>query len=133
MPESTLWIGRPSQVINLGTFLSCFLVVTIPYAFWKFLEIKATEYKLTQSRLITRWGILNRKSDEIELYRVKDYQIVEPVSLRLFGLANLILITSDKSSPVFTIKAISNAETLKNLIRNRVEVLRKEKGVREID
>ncbi|MBK8443518.1 MAG: PH domain-containing protein [Sphingobacteriales bacterium] len=67
------------------------------------------------------------------MYRVKDYTVEEPFELRIFHLANIVLVSSDKSLPSITLYAISEAETLRDHIRYHVERLRAAKGVREVD
>ena len=135
--EKDVWYGTPSQVINLGTFIVCgllfFLVIPLFVALWRWLEVKFTNYELTTQRLRTRYGVLNRKTDELELYRVRDYQLVEPFFLRLFSLGNVVLRTSDRSNPVVTIKAVENGEELREKLRQYVEECRTHKGVREFD
>ncbi|HAX09962.1 MAG TPA: hypothetical protein DCX68_07935 [Marinobacter hydrocarbonoclasticus] len=135
--EKDVWYGTPSQVVNLGTFIVCgllfFLVIPLFIALWRWLEVKYTKYELTTQRLRTRYGVLNRKTNELELYRVRDYQLEEPFFLRLFSLGNVILRTSDRTSPVVTIRAIENGEELREKLRQYVEECRTHKGVREFD
>lgn len=135
--EKKVWSGTPSQVINLGTFILCglffWLLFPLFIALWKWLEVKNVKYELTNQRLRTRYGVLNKKADELELYRVRDYKLEQPFFLRLFSLGNVILITSDKSTPVVVIKAIPNGEELREKIRRYVEECRTRKGVREVD
>ena len=71
--------------------------------------------------------------DEIELYRIKDSTVDNPFILRILGLGNIRLITSDKSTPVITIPAIKDAREVRETIRKRVEYLRDKKRVREVD
>ncbi len=135
--ENDIWSGTPSQVVNFGTFivygLFFWLVFPLFAILWRWLATKNTKYELTNERLRTRYGILNKKMDELELYRVKDYKLENPFFLRMFSLGNIILETSDRSSPVVTINAIPNAEELREKIRNCVETRRDQKGVREVD
>lgn len=135
--EQHVWSGTPSQVVNLRSFvlygLFFWLVVPLFIIFYRWLDIKCTKYELTSQRFKTRSGILNRKLDELELYRVKDYKLDNPFFLRLFSLGNIILETSDRSHPVVIIRAIPHAEQLREHIRKCVEVRRDQKGVRELD
>lgn len=135
--EKDIWSGTPSQVINLGTYLLLglffFLVIPLFVILWKWLEVKNTKYELTTQRLRTRTGILNKNLDELELYRVKDYKLDQPFFLRMFSLGNVILETSDRSNPVVTIRAIPDAEDVREKIRACVEKRRDEKRVREVD
>jgi uncharacterized membrane protein YdbT with pleckstrin-like domain len=138
MPEEkTVWTSSPSQIINLGVFILCgllfFLVVPIFYALWKWLVVRSTQYELTSERLKIRSGVINRNLDELELYRVRDYRLDQPLSLRVFSLGNIILTTSDKTTPVVVLRAIRNAEGVREELRTHVEACRATKRVREID
>jgi uncharacterized membrane protein YdbT with pleckstrin-like domain len=139
MPEAeqTVWRGRSSQVTNLGLylvcFLTCWLVVPIFIAIWKWLEVRCFVYELTTERLKQTHGIFSKRVDELELYRVKDIALEQSFFLRLFSLANIILDTSDKTTPRVVLKGISQAKELSDLIRQQVEVQRQRKQVREID
>jgi len=135
--ENTLWQGSPSHVENLGTYILCGifspLVLPLLYAFWKWLEIRTTKVEITSQRVIMRSGVLSRRTDELELYRVKDFSVEQPFFLRLFGLGNIVLKTSDRTHPTLIINAVKSAELVREQLRNAVEVRRREKGVREID
>ena len=135
--ERDVWSGTPSQVVNLPTFIVCvllfFLVVPVFYALWRWLVVKMTKYELTTERLRTRYGVLNKKTDELELYRVRDYNFDQPFFLRLFSLGNVILQTSDRSHPTVVIRAIPDGEQLREQIRTHVEACRVAKRVREVD
>lgn len=135
--ERTVWTGTPSQVINLPVFIVCgllfWLIVPLFIIVWKWLVTWSTRYELTTERLKTRVGVINKKMDELELYRVRDYKLEQPLMLRLFSLANIILQTSDRSNPVVVLRAVPDAEHLREQIRALVEACRGQKGVREVD
>lgn len=135
--EKILWSGRPSQVINFRiysiSFLACWLILPILYAIWKWLDVRCTEYTLTSERLRVRCGIFDKTTDEIELYRIKDFTLEEPLFLRMFSLGTIVLITSDRTHPVFAMRAIPRADVVKEHIRKMVEGERERKRVREID
>jgi uncharacterized membrane protein YdbT with pleckstrin-like domain len=135
--ERTVWFGTPSQVVNLGSFillgLFFWLVIPLFIILWKWLVVKNTKYELTTERLRMRHGVLNKKLDELELYRVRDYKLDQPFFLRIFSLGNVILQTSDKTHPVVTIEAVAKAEELREQLRTHVEACRTRKGVREVD
>jgi len=136
--ENILWSGTPSQVTNLGTFviwgiLACTLVlapVSLILIIWKYLEVKNQVYELTNQRLKMHSGVLSKKIEELELYRVRDTQFEQPFFLRLFGLGNVILLTTDSTSPEIILPAIPNAQGVREQIRNAVEETRDSKRVR---
>jgi uncharacterized membrane protein YdbT with pleckstrin-like domain len=135
--ERTVWLGTPSQVINLGSFillgLFFWLVIPLFVILWKWLVVKNMKYELTTERLRLRHGVFNKKLDELELYRVRDYKLDQPFFLRIFSLGNIILQTSDRSHPTVVIQAIPDAENLREQLRTYVEACRTRKGVRELD
>jgi hypothetical protein len=64
---------------------------------------------------------------------VKDYSMDQPLFLRIVGLGNLTLITSDASSPHVSIRAIANVEEVREKLRTAVQAERDRKRVREMD
>ena len=134
--EQAVWSGTPSQVINLGTYVLCilffWLVIPVFIMLWKWLIVRNTQYELTTQRLRLRTGVLNKESSALELYRVKDFTVDQPLFLRFFSVANIILETSDKSHPTVAIRAVHDAEALANTIRENVETMRRGR-VREMD
>lgn len=138
MPEEQdVWFGTPSQVINLGSYivlgLFFWLVIPLFVILWKWLVVKNTKYELTTERFRTRYGVINKKMDELELYRVRDYKLDQPFFLRIFSLGNIVLQTSDRSHPQMLVQAIPDAENLREKFRKHVEECRTRKGVRELD
>lgn len=135
--EIKQWEGTPSQVTNLGVFvlavLFSWLVFPLFIALWRWLVTKNTKYVLTSQRLRTETGVFNKTTDEVELYRVRDYRVDRPFLLRLFSLGNVVLTTSDKSHPLVVINAVPGSEELREQIRSAVEEMRQLKGIREID
>jgi uncharacterized membrane protein YdbT with pleckstrin-like domain len=135
--EKSVWNGTPSQVINIPAFalwgIFFWLVIPIFIILWKWLVVKNTKYELTTERLKIRHGVMNKKMDDLELYRVRDFKLERPFFLRIFSLGNIILQTSDKSHPVVILRAIKNGENIREQIRNMVEACRVKKRVREVD
>jgi hypothetical protein len=64
---------------------------------------------------------------------VKDLETHQPFFYRLIGVENIQLKTSDASTPFLIIEAIPSRVGLADRIRNQVETIRAQKGVREID
>lgn len=135
--ERSVWQGTPSQVVNIGSFillgLFFWLVIPLFVILWKWLVVKNTKYELTTERLRLRYGVFNKKTDELELYRVRDYKLDQPFFLRIFSLSNIVLTTSDKTHPRVVLEAITDGEELREKLRKYVEVCRTRKGVREVD
>lgn len=155
--ERTLWDGTPSQILNLPLFLLCALiagaligvaflfreqvgpwayaiagVAAIPLfiGFWKWIKTRTTRYHLTTERLHLTRGVFSRRTEDLELYRVKDYHIYEPFIMRMFGLADIVLNTMDEPGATIYLKAIPDGKGLRDQIRKHVELCRDRKRVR---
>jgi membrane protein YdbS with pleckstrin-like domain len=137
MPEEMVWRGTSSQWKNFGVFILCaffcWLIVPIFIALARYLQTKNKVYELTTERLKTTEGVFSKVTDTLELYRVKDLEKRQPFLYRLVGVENVALNTSDASSPFILIEAIPSSVGLADKIRNQVEAVRAQKGVREID
>jgi len=135
--EQSLWKGSPAQVVNLGTYfvclLLCWLVVPIFYALWRWIDTRLTEYELTSQRLVFRSGVFNRKTEEVELYRVRDSSLEEPLFLRLFGAGNVVIFATDSSAPSVVLRAVKGAADVRQKLRAAVEMVREQKRVRSIE
>lgn len=129
--EEKIWIGRPSQLINLFTYLLFFWTIIFPLI--AYLKTRFTIYELTRTRLRLKTGIFSQQIEDTELYRVRDYSIDKPFWFRIFGLGHIKILTSDKSNPEINLYAVSKIENTAELIRNNVEIARKKSGTREID
>jgi uncharacterized membrane protein YdbT with pleckstrin-like domain len=135
--ERTVWEGSPSQLQNLGTYivciLLCWLVVPIFVGLWKYLVTRSRRYEVTTQRIFYSSGVFSRERDQLEIYRVKDMRVVEPFFYRMVGRGNVLLDTSDRTTPTFVFEAVRDPRELADLLRTHVEARRRQKGVRELD
>ena len=150
--ENTFWKGSPSQWLNIWPFTGAlllaiglivgglffppaFIALLIPlaYAVWKYLSVRTRVFELTSERLRVTSGVINQKIEEIELYRVKDTQMIRSWWMRLTGLASIVLETSDRGLPNLTIPAVHGGLELREQLRQQVELVRDLKRVREMD
>lgn len=154
--EQAVWTGSPAQILNFFNYLLCLIlavicigiVVKFPAApfwiapagilialivgLWRYYGTKTTVYRLTSQRLISEKGILNRREDSLELYRVKDCQIYKPLFLRIFHLGNITLLTSDETTPVFLMHGIPEVNRVQDMIRNHSEERRRVTHTRDL-
>jgi uncharacterized membrane protein YdbT with pleckstrin-like domain len=91
---------------------------------------RAIVYEVTSQRIRLQRGIFTKRTDELELYRVKDTTLVEPLFLRLAGKGNIEVATFDPSTPNLTLHAVSNPRNLRENLRKYTEECRERKGVR---
>ena len=153
--EKTLWKGSPSQIINFGVYFLCIsgliifgvLLIMIPQtaarmalgagmaiclvvALLRYIATRCRVYEVTSQRIRTSTGVFSRRTDEFELYRVKDITLIEPFFLRISGAGNIVITTNDTTTPTLTLEAIREPQSLREQIRKFAEVCRERKGVR---
>lgn len=102
-------------------------------ALYFYLRVRTHRFTITTERLNEEFGILSKNTDVLELFRVKDLSFSQPLMLRVFGLGDIILQTSDKTTPIVVIHGIQDGQNLTSMIRKQVDIMRQKKGVREID
>ena len=88
-----------------------------------------TVYMLEEEKLLVSSGFLNKREDEVRLYRIMDLTLKRSFRERLFGLGTIHCCSADKSTPEFDIKRIKNSREVKNLISDLVEKQRELKRV----
>lgn len=132
-----LWQASEGQVVNAGwiifTFFGFWLVFPLLITVWKMIVTRCHSYALTGQRLREQAGVFSRNVEELELYRVKDISVQQPLLQRLLGRGEVVLVTSDRTTPTILLSAIPNPIAVADLIRRSVEQCRVAKGVREID
>jgi len=151
--ETRLWKGHSSQWLHFWFYFLSVLIaaaviaagilydqlfffgLVVPFfmVIIRWWMTKATTYELTTQRLIKDSGILNRLHDEMELYRVKDYSLERPFLERLLGLGTLKILTSDVTHPSVVLRAIPEAQEVREKLRTAVQAERDRKRVREMD
>ena len=154
--EIVVWRGTPSQWTNFGSYLFCLLLaagvvaayylVTPPqplillglilpfvWALSRWIATRCHRYEITSERVKMTTGLLSRRTHEVELYRIRDYSVVEPFWLRLVGCGDIVLVSADRSTPQFVLHAVPHATTLKDQIRTHTEQMRQRRGVRDLE
>lgn len=150
--ETTYWKGSPSQWLNIGPFSiaialavgigiggiffpPAFIALLIPIAYmvWSYLTVRCQVFEVTTERIRITKGVINQSIDEVELYRVKDMIVERKWWMRLTGLGNVHIETSDRSLPHVDIPAIRDSIGLREELRRLVEAMRDKKRVREMD
>ena len=150
MEEQAVWKGRSSEVVNLGAHVTCLLgsvafillsvffesiyfliglIFCAAFSLWKKLVNRFRVYEITTERIKVTTGIFSRNTEELELYRVKDTRLVEPFLQRLFSAGNVVLMTTDLTSPRLTVEAVKNAGQLRETLRKNIESCRARKRV----
>lgn len=90
-------------------------------------------YEATTERLKVDYGLLNRHTEEIELFRVQDLSVERSMFDRLFGVGDIVIHSGDATGGKIILWDVPDAERVKDIIRkaSRVERQRHRVGVFE--
>lgn len=113
-----LWFGVLLGVVPL--FNAWYLIV-------------AAQYILTTERLVVISGILTRKTETVELYRVKDLLVCQSWTDQIFHTGNISIISEDRSTPVLEIYGLKKPHVWQEAIRMIVLHERAIKGLRTLE
>jgi len=133
--EATIWEGGPSLAAYAGPIALGLLLLPVFGAgllVWLGVWIawKSAGYKLTSQRLFVRRGLVSRKVQELELYRVTDVAFSQGVIERLFGIGTVSIVANDPTTPSLAMPGITAPETVKETIRTAYRRARRAEGVR---
>ena len=115
--------------------LSCVILIGIPILLLIWLNRRFTVYRITDQRIILEHGVLFRKIDEIELYRVKDVRLDFSLLNQMVNIGTISLNSSDASTNgnPMTMPHIWDARKHRETLRTLVEAIRQRRGVKELD
>lgn len=118
-------VPPPGQFILVGLAVLAFI-----YVLAVVFIVKATRYEVTNERIRIRTGIMTKRTEELELYRAMDTSLIEPLTMRMFGLGTVEVRTVDASSPTVMLEAVHKARQLREDLRKCIEECRDRKRVR---
>ena len=93
------------------------------------LPLSFTKYSMTDERLFIEQGFLNKKEDEVRLYRIMDVSLSRSFGQRLFGVGTIHCCSADKSMKDFDILSIKHPKDVKEQLSELVEKQRDAKRV----
>ena len=93
------------------------------------LPISFTKYTLTGERLFIERGFLNKREDEVRLYRVLDVSLTRSVWQRMFGVGTIHCCSADKTLKDFDIVSVKDPRSVKEMLSELIEKERESKRV----
>ncbi len=96
---------------------------------WCGLPWTFTVYSFDEERIFVDTGFLNKRQDEIRMYRVLDISVTRKFGQRIFGMGSIQLKTSDKTMGDFEIKNIKKVMDVKRQLSDLIEENREKKRV----
>ena len=103
--EEVLFDGYSALLPSVGSVLLAIVTLGLYLlpAWWR---SRSRHYRLTTRRVVVETGVLGKRLEQVDLYRVSDYTVLRPLGQRLLGTGDLVLRTLDRTSPVVAIQGI---------------------------
>ncbi|HEY6077275.1 MAG TPA: PH domain-containing protein [Polyangiaceae bacterium] len=131
--ERVLFEGRAALVPGVGTLLLAILTLGL-WLLVRWVQTLGKKYRITTHRVVVETGVLSKRLEQIDLYRVADYTVERPFGQRLLGTGNLLLKTFDKSTPELNVLEIkTDVVALYEQVRAATEVEKARRNVRMVD
>ena len=89
----------------VGVGLTLGVAVVLAGKVW---VVKTTGYRITTDRIQFERGLLSRRVDNIDMFRIKDLAMHQSVWERLLGIGSITLMSTDATDPEFVISDIPN-------------------------
>lgn len=108
-------------------------VIMVGHPLLKMIGCHYTNYAITSQRIIIGKGVLNRRYEEIELFRVRDVSIKRSFFQRLAGLGTVIVISRDMTQPQCRLRHVGKPFKVVDILRKGVYAAKEARGLREME
>jgi len=105
-------VGRYRVIIGIGLIIAVAFFLLI-----RTVRLKMTYYEVTPERIEWGRGILDRRVDNLDMFRVIDLKLRRSLLDCIFGIGTVGLITTDKSDPEFVFEKIRRPRQLYDVIK----------------
>jgi len=96
--------------VGLIAIVACILLI-------RMIKLKMTYYEVASDRIEWSRGILDRKVDNLDMFRVVDLKMHRSIFDCIFGIGTVGLITTDKTDPEFVFEKVKRPRGLYDIIK----------------
>jgi uncharacterized membrane protein YdbT with pleckstrin-like domain len=131
--EEVLFEGRAALVPSVSVLLLCIVTLGL-WLLPRWWHQGSKLYRVTTRRIVVETGVLSKRLEQIDLYRIADYTVERPFGQRMLGTGNLLLRTFDKTTPELNVREIkTDVVQLYEKLRVATEAEKARRGVRMVD
>ena len=109
---------RGAGLVTMGWFITAAVVLVLGLTIVVGLvTLRATRYTVTNQRLLVESGVFSKNVDEIDMRLIDDSLFKQGFTDRILGIGDVTVMSSDKNTPVFTLRAVRDPRAVRELIR----------------
>ncbi len=113
----------------------CFLFFSLGctgLGWYHYLFLRTSRYLITPEVIRISRGIFFKRTDQVEMFRIKDYIITQPLMFQLFRLMDVTLKSTDPENPVIWLRGVPESNII-DIIREHVQEARKHNKIFELN
>jgi uncharacterized membrane protein YdbT with pleckstrin-like domain len=118
------WILSPSFIL--------FSLIVLLFTWYRLLYIRSSRYEVNDGYIRFSKGLFLKRTEHLEMYRIKDYIQTQTFTMQLLRLMNLTLKGTDPENPSITMTGIPVSDIIDDL-RERVQQARVANNIYEIN
>jgi hypothetical protein len=100
-------------LITIGAALLICAVFALVY--WR--KSIGKTYQITNQRIKLELGVLSKRQESLELFRIDHFELLKPLGMRMLGYCALKLYTSDAELEKFFLYGVPQLESLADVLR----------------
>ena len=108
-------LSEPQIILALGWLIG------LPGILWTYLVHVSNKYKVSMRRVETEHGVLSKRVDSLELWRVLDVEYTQTLIDRIFDNGRITLVSTDQSDPKLLLHGMPNHRELFEQLRDAVQ------------
>lgn len=117
---------------RINVFIGIVIMLLVVIIFFNYIKLLfCTSWTITEEQIKIEEGVFSKDINYIEIYRIIDYEEKQSIWQRIFNNTTLYIYSTDKSHPKLAIIGIKKDVSIMQEIRNRVEIQRKVKNIKE--
>lgn len=117
----TAWVYGGMEGLPLTALAVSVAALLALVLLYRFIYLRRTRYHIGSEQLISRHGVLSRKTDYMEQYRIVDFVEHQSLMQQLCGLKTVRILSMDRNTPRLDLVGIRHNFDVVTLIRERVE------------
>lgn len=115
-------LGYAARALGAGALVWLGLAVAplLIVAALCWLHRAATEYRVFEDSLEAEYGIVARRIENIQLFRVRDIGMKQTLAGRILRYGDVIILSTDESAPRLTLRGLDDPRALYEQLRSLV-------------